>query len=218
MRAWCQVLEGDDAMRRVDPYRLPHLRTLAVRAVGVALSMLLAGAAMISPATAYAQDAFPPASGSSPVRASVALLGQTMAGGLTDARVTAPSGELSGSNGSLFREASTLERGWQLVGGSPLLETGRGGEEPAVGTWLPGGSGSDDHADKAPPFLVELFDAREVMVWVRGAAEWGKEARRVLFGPRGIVRMGSVPDSDRPRIRLELTDTRPGARFVILTR
>ncbi len=217
----------------------------AVRAAGI-LCGLLAGAAMVSPAPADAQDGSSPESVSSHARASVALLGQTLAGGLLQApgmaeapsvgpargtsvsrgsayggrpgaRVTVPSGALAESTGSLFREASTLERGWRLVGGGPLLGTGGDGAEPDAGAWL-SRTGTDGREDDEPPFLVELFDAREVMLWVRDAAEWGKEARRIIFGPRGIVRMGSVPGSDRPRIRLELTDTRPGARFVILTR
>lgn len=218
----------------------------AVRAAGI-LCGLLAGAVMVSPAPADAQDGSSAGSVSPPhARASVALLGQTLAGGLLQApgipeapsvgpargtsasggsayggrpgaRVTVPSGALAESTGSLFREASTLERGWRLVGGSPLLGTGGDGAEPDAGAWLPR-TVSDGREDDEPPFLVELFDAREVMLWVRDAAEWGKEARRILFGPRGIVRMGSVPGSERPRIRLELTDTRPGARFVILTR
>lgn len=238
-------------MRGANPYRSPNRRTRpprtpAFRAAGIVCG-LLAGAVMVSPAPAEAQDGSSPESGTSDARTSVALLGQTLAGGIlqaagipeaptvgpargtsasggsaygrrSGARVTAPSGEFSESAGSLFREASTLERGWRLVGGGPLLETGGDGAEPDAGAWLPHGTGSDEREDDEPPFLVELFDAREVMVWVRDVAERGKEARRILFGPRGIVRMGSVPDSDRPRIRLELTDTRPGARFVILTR
>lgn len=119
----------------------------------------------------------------------------------------------------LFREVSTLERGWRLVGGGGLLASRPGSAGgPESETWAPGDREAEDEEDGEPPFLVRLFDARDVMLWIRDAREWGQEARRVLFGPRGLVRAGSVPGSERPRVRLELTDARPGARVVILTR
>lgn len=126
----------------------------------------------------------------------------------------------SASRGSppLFREVSALERGWSLVGRGGLLEGRWSNEEPEAAAVLPGGSEETEESDDEAPFLVRLFDARHVMLWIRDAREWGEEARRVVFGPRGLVRAGSVPGSDRPRVRLELTDSRPGAQVVIITR
>lgn len=118
----------------------------------------------------------------------------------------------------LLRTASALERGWRLVGGGALGDAGELEEEPKAAAWAPGRTDEAEGGDDEVPFLVRLFDARNVMLWIRDVREWGEQARGVLFGPRGIVRAGSVPGSERPRIRLELTDSRPGAQVVIITR
>lgn len=123
--------------------------------------------------------------------------------------------ELRGTEGDrsvlVFREASALERGWRLMGRSREPHP----EDDSV--WETGDSDGES-GDEEPSFLVELFDAQEVVAWVHEVRDWGLEARRTLFGPRGFVRAGPLPGSDRHRLRVELTDSRPGIQVVVITR
>lgn len=171
----------------------PHLRSQAVAAIqgGIVDGRLLPG-----------RDVRDPAGSSSEATVHFLPATRTTAGG---------SGEAAGR--SLFREISVFERGWRLVG-SGSRRQGGGLEEVALGMEEEGRSGSGSE----PPFLVDLFDARELMAWLREAKAWGMDARRTLFGPHGFVRAGSIPGSERPRIRMELTDSRPGFQVVIITR
>lgn len=138
--------------------------------------------------------------------------GETAAGFLPAIRAAVP-GSGGAAGRGLFREVSTFERGWRLVGSG---SGGQAGEPDEAALGMDEEGRSED--DSEPPFLVDLFDARELMAWLREAKAWGMDTRRTLFGPHGFVRAGSIPGSERPRMRMELTDSRPGFQVVIITR
>lgn len=95
--------------------------------------------------------------------------------------------------------------------------TGAGwGEPSAAGTGV-------RHALLPMPLLSKLSGAETSSLaedfgpWVDAVRIWALATARTLFGPRGIVRAGEIPDSEQNRVRLELTtEPDPGIQFVVI--